>query len=95
LRARVPLKAASSLSRWSHGAKLAVAAGAALAVGGAGVALGAGFDPTPEHVPWTKRCVVEIRAYDDASASLFCEGRRKPFGSVDAETGRIRFYIPD
>jgi hypothetical protein len=88
------MEARATRSRWSRRVKVAVAAGAAVAVGATGVALGAGFDPAPEHAPWTKRCGVQIRAYEDGSASLFCEGRRQPFGSVAAETGRVRFFLP-
>jgi hypothetical protein len=81
-------------SGWSRKVKLAVAAGTAVAVGGAGVALGAGFEPAPERAPWTKRCGVQIRAYEDGSASLFCDQRRTPFAAVDGETGRVRFFLP-
>jgi hypothetical protein len=81
-------------SGWSRKMKLAVAAGTAVAVGGAGVALGAGFEPAPERAPWTKRCGVQIRAYEDGSASLFCDQRRTPFAAVDGETGRVRFFLP-
>jgi hypothetical protein len=88
------MAAKATTSRWSRRVRLAVAAGTAVAVGGAGAALGAGFEPAPEHAPWTKRCGAQIRAYEDGSANLFCDNRRQPFGSVDAETGRVRFFLP-
>jgi hypothetical protein len=88
------MTAKATTSRWSRRVRLAVAAGTAVAVGGAGAALGAWFEPAPEHAPWTKRCGVQIRAYEDGSANLFCDNRRQPFGSVDAETGRVRFFLP-
>jgi hypothetical protein len=68
--------------------------GAALAVTVAAtsaVALG-GETSTPQRPPFTKRCGIEIRAYDDGSASLYCDGRAKPFAAVDADSGRIRFF---
>ncbi|UJA21738.1 hypothetical protein HJD18_16985 [Thermoleophilia bacterium SCSIO 60948] len=68
----------------------------AAAIAGAGTALAAGErgeatrgTPAP---PYTKRCAVEFRAYSDGSANIFCAERAKPFASVDAESGRIRFY---
>jgi hypothetical protein len=81
-------------SRWTRRVKLTIAGAAALAVTGAGVALGAGSDPAPERAPWAKRCTVQIKAYEDGSANLFCQHRRKPFGAVDADNGGIRFFIP-
>jgi hypothetical protein len=67
-----------------------VAAG--LTAAGAATALAAGIDGYPERPPFTKRCAVEIRAYDDGSASLYCGSRQRPFGAVDAESGSIRFF---
>jgi hypothetical protein len=55
------------------------------------VALG-GETSTPQRPPFTKRCGIEIRAYHDGSASLYCDGRAKPFAAVDADSGRIRFF---
>ena len=83
-----------SRSRWARRAKVTIGAGAAVALAATGVAFGRGLEPVPEHVPWTKRCPVELRAYEDASASLFCEGKRKPFAIVEADDGRIRFFPP-
>jgi hypothetical protein len=59
-----------------------------------GVAVAAGIDPADSPPPWSSRCEMEIRAYEDSSANLYCHGRRKPFGAIDAETGRVRFFIP-
>jgi hypothetical protein len=70
---------------------IAVAAGA-LTVAGATTALAAGGTSTPDRPPFTKRCGLEIRAYEDGSASLYCDGKAKPFAAVDAESGRIRFF---
>jgi hypothetical protein len=60
----------------------------------AGVAAAAGFDPSSSPPPWSSRCKVAIRAYEDGSANLYCDGRQKPFGAVDAESGKVRFFIP-
>jgi hypothetical protein len=79
---------------WARRAKVTIGAGAAVALAATGVAFGRGLEPMPEHVPWTKRCPVELRAYEDASASLFCEGKRKPFAIVENDDGRIRFFPP-
>jgi len=65
-------------------AATAVAATSAVALGGE--------TSTPQRPPFTKRCGIEIRAYEDGSASLYCDGRAKPFAAVDAESGRIRFF---
>ena len=60
----------------------------------AGVAAAKGFDPSSAPPPWSSRCKVAIRAYEDGSANLYCDGRQKPFGAVDAESGKIRFFMP-
>lgn len=71
---------------------IGAAALAATAVGATtAVAIG-GETSTPERPPFTKRCGLEIRAYGDGSASLYCDGRAKPFAAVDADSGRIRFF---
>jgi hypothetical protein len=63
-----------------------------LALGG--VAVAKGFDPSSGPPPWSGRCKVAIRAYEDGSANLYCDGRQKPFGAIDAESGKVRFFIP-
>lgn len=40
--------------------------------------------------PWGTACAVELRAYEDRSASLYCRGSGEAFGAVDAESGRVR-----
>jgi hypothetical protein len=67
-----------------------VAAG--LTAAGGATAFAAGTDPYPERPPFTKRCGLEIRAYGDGSASLYCDGKVKPFAAIDPESGRIRFF---
>jgi hypothetical protein len=68
------------------------AATVGVAAAGAATALAAGTDPYPQRPPFTKRCALEIRAYQDGSGSLYCEGKVKPFAALDAESGRIRFF---
>jgi hypothetical protein len=70
------------------------AAGALAAVLAAtgGIASAAGGDRSPNRPPWNKRCGIEIRAHDDGSASLYCDERTRPFGAIDAESGRIQFF---
>jgi hypothetical protein len=72
-------------------AALAVAAVAASF--GGGIALAAGGDGPPNRPPWNKRCPIEIRAHEDGSASLYCAERSRAFGAVDAENGRVRFFM--
>ena len=79
-----------SLARARRLAIGTVAAG--LTAAGAATALAAGTDAYPHRAPFTKRCGIEIRAYDDGSASLYCDSRERPFGAVDAESGRVRFF---
>jgi hypothetical protein len=52
------------------------------------------FDPRRAPPPWSQRCRVSIAAYEDGSASIYCAGRRRRFGVVDAESGRIRMRTP-
>jgi hypothetical protein len=59
-----------------------------------GIAAAKGFDPSAAPPPWSGRCKVAIRAYEDGSANLYCDGRKKPFGAIDAESGKIRFFMP-
>ena len=83
-----PAKAARRIPR-----RVAIATAAVgLAAAGTATALATGTDPYPERAPFTKRCGIEIRAYDDGSASLYCDERQKPFAAVDADSGRIRFF---
>jgi hypothetical protein len=83
-----PTKAAPRIPR-----RVAIAtAVVGLTAAGAATALAAGTDTYPERAPFTKRCGVEIRAYDDGSASLYCDERQRPFAAVDADSGRIRFF---
>jgi hypothetical protein len=85
---RTQPKPAAALTR-----RLAIGVVAAgLTAAGAATALAAGTDPYPQRPPFTKRCGIQIRAYDDGSASLYCNDRVKPFGAIDAESGRIRFF---
>jgi len=73
--------------------RIALAATAlAVSVAGGATAVASGGDSYPERPPFTKRCGLEIRAYEDGSASLYCDGKRRPFAAVDAETGRVRFF---
>jgi hypothetical protein len=44
--------------------------------------------------PWGSRCAVELRAYEDGSASLYCQGSPRRFGTIDAESGRTRVRWP-
>ena len=53
-----------------------------------------GFDPRLAPPPWKHRCSISMDAYEDGSASLYCEGRKRRFGTIDAESGRIRIRIP-
>ena len=53
--------------------------------------LAAGVDPSQRSPEAGK---VAIRAYEDGSANLYCDGRQKPFGAIDAESGKVRFFIP-
>jgi hypothetical protein len=39
-------------------------------------------------------CVLELRAFEDGSGSLFCAGRQRPVGRIDAETGRVDLWTP-
>jgi hypothetical protein len=82
---------AKSAPRLRRRAAIAVAA-VAVTSAGAATALAEGTDPYPQRPPFTKRCGIQIRAYDDGSASLYCNDRVKPFGAIDAESGRIRFF---
>ena len=52
------------------------------------------FDPASAPPPWNRRCRIAIAAYEDGSASLYCDGRRRSFARVDAESGRIRMRRP-
>jgi hypothetical protein len=80
-------------SRPSRRRRIAIGAVAlAVSVVGGASALASGGGSFPERKPFTKRCGMEIRAYDDGSASLYCDGRRKPFAAIDAESGRVRFF---
>ncbi|MBA2240004.1 MAG: hypothetical protein H0W09_01970 [Solirubrobacterales bacterium] len=76
--------------------RIAAAAAASLALAGSGAgiasAVGEAERPQGEAPPYSKRCAIEIRAYEDGSASLYCGERLRPFAAVDAESGRIRFY---
>lgn len=76
--------------------KLGAAAltGLALAGSGAGIASAVGGQERPQQQtpPYTKRCPIQIRAYDDGSASLYCGERLRPFAAVEAESGKIRFF---
>ena len=74
-----------------HLATTVVLAGALAGAGGA-VAIGGERPSTPPRPPWTKSCVVEIRAHGDGSASLSCRDRTRPFAAVDSESGRIQFF---
>jgi hypothetical protein len=68
---------------------------AAIAAALTGVASAAGGEKGHRPPPWSERCGMEIRGYSDGSASLYCDGRRKPFAVIDPESGRVRFFIPD
>jgi hypothetical protein len=68
-------------TRW----RLAVAAGAALVT----FALGAAVAPLAGEEPPDDHCRLEVVAYEDGSASLYCSGARHRFAVVDAESGRI------
>lgn len=48
------------------------------------------FDPALAPPPWNHRCRITVAAYEDGSASLYCGRRRRSFGRIDAESGRIR-----
>ena len=65
-----------------------------LALGLGGVAAAKGLDSSSAPPPWSGRCKVAIRAYEDGSANLYCDGRQKPFGAIDAESGKVRFFMP-
>lgn len=65
---------------------------AVLATAAGGIASAAGGDRSSNRPPWNKRCGIEIRAHDDGSASLYCDERTRPFGAIDAESGRIQFF---
>lgn len=81
-----------------RGARIAASgvAGLAIAAAAAGVATASAGEQEAARAsalpPYTKRCAVEFRAYEDGSANIFCAQRAKPFAAVDAESGRIRFY---
>ena len=74
-------------------------AGPALAALAATVALALAattraFDPATAPPPWSSRCPLTIRAHEDGSASFYCGRHAAPVGTLDAETGRVRLFIP-
>jgi hypothetical protein len=57
-------------------------------------ALGAAVAPLSGEETPGNRCRLEIVAYEDGSASLYCAGEPHRFAVVDAESGRIEISEP-
>jgi hypothetical protein len=75
---------------WRTGWRLAVLAGASLVA----FALGAAVAPLSGEETPGNRCRLEIVAYEDGSASLYCAGEPHRFAVVDAKSGRIEISEP-
>jgi hypothetical protein len=70
--------------------RLALLACSAVAAIGWGAVGATSLDPEPPPHSVSVPCRVTVRAYEDGSASLYCEGEAAAFGRIDAESGRVR-----
>jgi hypothetical protein len=70
--------------------RLALLAGAAVAAIGLGAVGAASLDPEHPSHPLSSPCRITVKAHEDGSASLYCEGEAVAFGAIDAESGRVR-----
>jgi hypothetical protein len=69
---------------------LALLAGAALAALAVSMVGAVSLDREHHAHPLPVPCRVTLRAYEDRSASLYCEGEAAALGTIDAESGRVR-----
>lgn len=67
---------------------------ALVAATGIGAVVAEALDPGSAPAPFSAPCRVMLRGYEDGSASLFCEGGDRAFGSIDAESGRVNITLP-